>query len=81
MNGRYKKVDLYHKWIVRTSLGLKFSTPAPTGKKVYFSLKCLPAVTQHAKRAARSMTGLTLLSLRTKTENDITRKVEGIDSP
>ena len=79
MSGRYKKVDLHHEWIVRTSLGLKFSAPAPTGKKVYFSLKSLPAVTQHAKRAARSMTGL--LSLKTKTENDITRKVEGIDSP
>ena len=59
MNGRYKKVDLHHKWIVRTSSGLLFSTPALTGKKVFQSEKF--ACSDTAKRAARSMTGLTLL--------------------
>ena len=83
MNGRYKKVDLHDKWIVRTSL------VASTGKKVFQSEKFVCGDT--AKRAARSTTGLTLfltlykpitiaLSLWSKTENDITKKVEGIDS-
>ena len=58
-NGRYKKVDLHHKWIVWTSLGLQFSTLAPTGKKVFQSEKL--ACSDTAKRAARSTTGLTLL--------------------
>ena len=58
MNRKYKKVDLHHKWIVRTPLGLLFLTPAPTGKKVFQSEKF--ACSDTAKRAARSMTGLTL---------------------
>ena len=56
VNGRYKKVDLHHKRIARTYLGLLFSTLARTGKKVFQSEKF--ACSDKAKRAARSMTGL-----------------------
>ena len=82
MNRKYKKVDLHHKWIVRTPLGLLFLTPAQQARK-YFGLKSLPAVTQQRELQDDWPDPLykpitMALSLRTKTENDITRKVEGI---
>ena len=45
--GRCKKLDLHHKCIVPTSLELRFSTPAPTGKKVFQSEKFAYQVVIH----------------------------------
>ena len=47
MHGEVQKIDLHHKCIVPTSLELRFSTPAPTGKKVFQSEKFAYQVVIH----------------------------------